>query len=516
MSRKAVRQQVGVALFPFLAVLICTMGALIVLLVLLVQQARVDASTLATRQVGSAAAAADVAKHLRERLEEAQWKREMLDKSRMEKTDELADSRAKLAHFEEHAQRLAARVKELLAQAHSIDEGKTLRDEDLAAARAEAARRKTQIERRTRELEAAKQKTGDGREWYALIPYQGAAGTRRRPIYVECTEFGVLIQPEGILLRAEDFSGPLGPGNPLDVALRAIREHIERTAGSQAGQPYPLLVVRPNGILAYGAARSAMKGWDDEFGYELISDEKQLDFGQPDPALSATLAKTVAVARQRQAAMVAMTPRRYQGEEPLRSFSSEPTTERSAQRSSGGVGSSVGPAGQGRGPTGGSGSGPGGPPLGAAAGSGSQPSQGANSFPHSPLTGGGTPGTTTGTPAGNNGGQSSGTAGAGTTNTFAGGGSNGTTGIAAGSQAGGFSGAPAQNAGGNPAASSVGGSGSSMSAGPSGTPLPSLNFGAKKSGQSASAGGGAGKSGASGTAKRGSNWALPQAKLTAL
>ena len=36
MSRRAVRQQVGVALFPFLAVLICTMGALIVLLVLLV------------------------------------------------------------------------------------------------------------------------------------------------------------------------------------------------------------------------------------------------------------------------------------------------------------------------------------------------------------------------------------------------------------------------------------------------------------------------------------------------
>ena len=35
---------VGVSLFPFLAVLICTMGALIVLLVLVVQLARVDAS----------------------------------------------------------------------------------------------------------------------------------------------------------------------------------------------------------------------------------------------------------------------------------------------------------------------------------------------------------------------------------------------------------------------------------------------------------------------------------------
>ncbi len=39
MRRRAKRENVGVALFPFLAVLICTMGALIVLLVMNVQQA---------------------------------------------------------------------------------------------------------------------------------------------------------------------------------------------------------------------------------------------------------------------------------------------------------------------------------------------------------------------------------------------------------------------------------------------------------------------------------------------
>ena len=70
-----------------------------------------------------------------------------------------------------------------------------------------------------------------------LIPYDGPNGTRRRPIYIECTEFGVIIQPEGLILRADDFSGPLGPGNPLDIALRAIREHIERTAGDKAASP---------------------------------------------------------------------------------------------------------------------------------------------------------------------------------------------------------------------------------------------------------------------------------------
>jgi hypothetical protein len=318
MSRKASRQQVGVALFPFLAVLICTMGALIVLLVLLVQQARVDASTVAAQQFGGGAAGGDA--QFRERLEDAQWQRELLEKSRAEKTDELTKSRARLAHLEEHIQRLESQAKELMDRARSIDEGKKLRAEDLAAARAEAARMKAEIDKKKKELDEAKKKNRDGQEWYALIPYDGRSGTRRRPIYIECTEIGVVIQPEGLLLRASDFTGPLGPGNPLDVALRAIREHIERTAGDKAGQPYPLLVVRPSGILAFTAARAAMKAWDDEFGYELISDDKQLDFGPPDPALNATLNKTVNVARQRQAAIIAMMPRRFQGEEPLKSF----------------------------------------------------------------------------------------------------------------------------------------------------------------------------------------------------
>src|SRR5437660_7013255 len=117
MSRKASRQQVGVALFPFLAVLICTMGALIVLLVLLVQQARVDASTIAAQQYGGSAGGDS--KQLRERLEDAQWQRELLEKSRAEKTEELAKSRARLAHVEEHIQRLEGQARELMDRARS-------------------------------------------------------------------------------------------------------------------------------------------------------------------------------------------------------------------------------------------------------------------------------------------------------------------------------------------------------------------------------------------------------------
>ena len=52
-------------------------------------------------------------------------------------------------------------------QAQSIDEGKKLRDEDLAQARAEVARLKAEIDRKKKELDDSKKKTPDGKEWYA-------------------------------------------------------------------------------------------------------------------------------------------------------------------------------------------------------------------------------------------------------------------------------------------------------------------------------------------------------------
>lgn len=336
MKRPASGSTTTVALFPFLAVLICTMGALIVLLVLLVQQARVDAHAHSPESTPAPIPAEQ------EALEDAQWRRTVLEQSRAEKTEELAATRAKLAHLEEHTQRLKAEAETLLAQARAIDEGRKLRDDELAAARAELARWREQIAQHQRKLEEKRRELAEKSRSYALIPYEGPLGTRRRPIYVECTELGVILQPEGILLKAEDFQGPLGPGNPLEVALRAIREHLERTAGSQAGQPYPLLVVRPGGVLAYAAARAAMKSWDDEFGYELVGDDLQLDFGQPDPALTRLVQQTVAEARRRQAALAAMMPRRYGRDEPPPPAPAGPPP--AAQPSVGQGGSTLGPA----------------------------------------------------------------------------------------------------------------------------------------------------------------------------
>jgi hypothetical protein len=101
MKHSVRRQTLSVALFPFLAVLICTMGALIVLLVLFTHHARAGGSSdaAAGKAASSEVRDPDFERKLRERIEDANWRRDLLDQQRVEKTQELADSRAKLSHL---------------------------------------------------------------------------------------------------------------------------------------------------------------------------------------------------------------------------------------------------------------------------------------------------------------------------------------------------------------------------------------------------------------------------------
>lgn len=348
MSRRAQKESVGVALFPFLAVLICTMGSLIVLLVLMVQDARDDVDRslsqgeLSPKQIAKepAGPTAEELQKAQEAADDARWRAEMLAQQREEKVEALAKMRLQLSHLEEHIRRLQKDAQALVDRVNEIDEGKKLKDDEVKQTQEQLAELKKKIEEKKKELEEQK-KNASKEQWYALIPYDGPNGTRRRPFYIECVEEGIIIQPEGLLLTPADFNGPLGPGNPLDAALRAKREYVQQAANEQGGEPYPLLVVRPSGVLSYSAARAAMKAWDEEFGYELISDEKMLDFGPRDPELDKMLAQTVTVARKRQAMLAAAMPRRYQDDEPVNSFNPQdssrydPATSGSAAPGSG-------------------------------------------------------------------------------------------------------------------------------------------------------------------------------------
>ena len=301
----------SVSLFPFLAVLICTMGALIVLLVVLARQAKIQA--VQTARV-AAAKSDDQQKDLETAQEDAQWRIEQLQASREATESQLAEARLRLGHIEDHARRLrrgAARYEATLKDLQALSEGGSRQRSDLEA---ELARLKTGVTEAQRRLADAQNAASQRRQSFAVIPYEGRYATHRRPIYVECRADAIVLQPEGIELSEEDFLGPLGPGNPLASAMCAAREYM-LTQGNfdpkQPEEPYPLLLVRPDGIEAYYAARAGLESWGSEFGYELIGGDWKLDYRQPDPQLATVVRRAVETARVSQARLIAAAPRVY-------------------------------------------------------------------------------------------------------------------------------------------------------------------------------------------------------------
>jgi len=301
---------VEVSLFPFLAVLICTMGTLIILLVVVVRQAKVRAETIShakAEQVKTAALAEERAR--RTEQETQQWRFEQLVESRKKTAKRLTEHRLQLSHIEDHTRRIEDELETLQQQEKLVDRSsdKAQRDRDTASEGVDELKRRIRQQREV--LEAVKREASARPRSYAIIPYEGHLSTRRRPIYVECTKDSIVLQPEGIVLVSDDFRKPLGPGNPLAAALRATREYLARLG--QAGEPYPLLVVRPEGAEAYAAAREAMKSWDAEFGYELVGADIRLEFPPPDPVLGELLRRTVDDARARRHRLALAAPSRF-------------------------------------------------------------------------------------------------------------------------------------------------------------------------------------------------------------
>ncbi|MCR9291941.1 MAG: hypothetical protein NXI32_04425 [bacterium] len=300
---KRKRESLAPSLFPFLAVLLCTMGALVLILMLVVSAAQADAEQIAQQIQERKEELVSLADHAvdsyRKKLEDSQL--------------ELEKKRLQLQHYEEHILELAKELKELEAQ-HEQAQSEEATAADLDRHKAKISELERQLAEAEEELKELEKKPQGDKPIFAVIPYRGPNGTHRRPIYLECTSQGIVLQPEGNLISLQDLQPPHGPGNPLDAALRAVRTEYKPANGAITRTAYPLLLVRPSGIRAYALARSAMSGWDDQFGYELIEEEMDLAYPEGKPGLHAKVEDALALARERQAALVMAMPGRYQME----------------------------------------------------------------------------------------------------------------------------------------------------------------------------------------------------------
>ena len=295
-------ESTAIAIFPFLAVLLCTVGALVLILVVTVSNSRSSAKRNTEAAMEELKDASNLMQVVSEELEA---QRESLKAKVEHRRRDLTDIEDHIARLTKTFEQLTTKIDLIQSEASQSDTSRTEKSTEISALRKE-------IDQKKRDLIEEIEKQKNRKPAFAVIPYVGPNGTSRRPVYLECTEKGVIIQPEGLMISLNDLKPPFGPGNPLDAALRVLRHAYQQTDSTFGitQPPYPLLIVRPDGIQTYALAREAMSGWDDQFGYELVDSEMDLTFPSSPAGLKEQLTSTVEMAKRRQQALMASMPRR--------------------------------------------------------------------------------------------------------------------------------------------------------------------------------------------------------------
>ena len=321
------RTRLSVSLFPFLAVLICTLGVLIMMLVMAVKSA--DDQVRKIQTDSDEAQQAEIAE-LESQRDLGLARIEGLEMVRPKALSRLEDSQANRSHVQQQIRKIKRELARVRKQWEDLDREtkKIAQFKDPEAPEFPELPTDFQINQvgNQRVLEELNQQIAQatqaldvkrttaqqaGPAKFVIVPHKGGGGTFRRPIFMECTVDAITLRPSGIRLAKSEFVPPLQAGNMLDSALLTIREYWRRydIAGDE-GTAYPLIVVRPGGAETFVLARHAMKSWDDEFGYELVETETDLDFGVKDPQLDEEVLEAINQARVQQQQRIARS--RYQ------------------------------------------------------------------------------------------------------------------------------------------------------------------------------------------------------------
>src|SRR5713101_569421 len=289
------RHVLSVSTFPFLAVLLCAMGSLILLLLVIDRRAKVvmRAKALeAVRQLESAdkeeaaARAAEWDKRRRALHEQLQQQKQELDTKSASLEQQLADATHDLQA--EKAQTPALEKKLQAEQENLLQEEKLLalrsqvanqKIQQSKATQAELARLTTELVKLEQTFEDLKALRQRQQQTYSLVPYRGRRGDNRRPVYLECAAASLIFHPDRLTLPATDSDGAI---------LQEVEHRINRRVSSVALEsskketPYLLLLVRPNGIMTYYRTLAALRNLQVDFGYEFVESDWIFDFPADD------------------------------------------------------------------------------------------------------------------------------------------------------------------------------------------------------------------------------------------
>jgi len=304
-----------VSLFPFLAVLVCAMGALIFLLLVVTRQIRAEVRAEAIQDTGRETVAetrlpppqASESAAPFSMIDDVSpvvvdWSR-MLDELTARHGDDvraLAEARRAVSEAELRAAEIETELRRIreTGEDHATQRGalvsglKRLRD------RAETLR--VELARQKREIRERKAKAASVESRYAFLPFDSVNGTRRQPIFIECHPDRIEFASEKIGLTAKDLDGYTRQANPLLAGVRALVDYwstrkSDRTGDRNTGveEPYVLMIVRPGGIHAYYIARKLLRQLETPIGYELVPEKMPLAWPAHDSAAAAACREAV-------------------------------------------------------------------------------------------------------------------------------------------------------------------------------------------------------------------------------
>lgn len=323
-----------VNLFPFLAVLMCTMGALIFLLIVISKSIKEDAIAESKRppeqsesepitepepltmQVALLMAELDRSPPLPEPLpktlpepnsfvatvspfeepvtpsgptfEEIQLQLADLSEVQNDLEKQLNEKQEQIKLLEAEIARATKETQ--LAKAKSNDvEGQfqaslaRVRSKELELAEAQTDRKRlVRLINESNELVAMKEnENAQASSEFVIVPYDGETGTTRRPIILDCTDEAIRLVGEDIELTPGQLVGYTPVINPLKSSVEelvrfwATRDRVSNGANvvKQAKVPYVLLIVRPSGTVAFYVARKYLQDLGADFGYELVEED---------------------------------------------------------------------------------------------------------------------------------------------------------------------------------------------------------------------------------------------------
>ena len=314
------QHQNSVSLFPFLAVLVCAMGSLILLLLVMTRKIRQDQQAIpepsavsvdseevsASRRSELATLSVEV-DSLQQTVQSLKARVKQLEQDVVRHRSAVADKQAQLSglqseiratstnttgkaaeELDQELKTLREQESRLVAELSETERGLLEKRDQLA--RAEDAVKDADIrlfekssalvslrEQVRKAEQAAAASTGTE----TLLQFSNSTGSSRTPIVIDVTSRGFELLPNGVEITMGDMESFPVRDNPLLSAILATHRHRSGRAVTDA--PYVLLLVRPGGSLAFYGAQRILTESNIHYGYELILPDRSIVAGEPDP-----------------------------------------------------------------------------------------------------------------------------------------------------------------------------------------------------------------------------------------